>query len=49
MKNDIIIAVVGLVMSALIAWVAQLTVMVFEIDKDLAVHKVEAVREEKGE
>ena len=47
MKNDVIIALTGLIMSALIAWVANLTVLVFDIDKDLAVHKVEQVHREK--
>lgn len=46
MKNDVIIALTGFIMSALIAWVANLTVMVFEIDKELAVHKVEQVHRE---
>lgn len=47
MKNDVIIALTGFIMSALIAWVANLTVMVFEMDKELAVHKVEQVHREK--
>jgi len=47
MKSDVIIALTGFIMSALIAWVANLTIMVFEIDKELAVHKVEQIHREK--
>ena len=43
MKNDVILALTGFIMSALIAWVANLTIMVFEVDKELAVHKVEMI------
>ena len=46
MKNDVILALVGFIVSALIAWISSLTVMVFEMDKELAVHKVEMMNRE---
>lgn len=40
MKNDIIIALVGFIMTTMLAWMVQLTVTLEEIDKELAVHIV---------
>lgn len=46
MKNDLIVAILGFVLSAIVAWVSSLTVMVFELEKN---HAVQAVRQELNE
>ena len=40
MKNDLLIAILGFVLSALVAWMSSLTVMVFDLDKAHAVREV---------
>jgi len=40
MKNDLIIAILGFVLSALVAWMSSLTVMVFDLDKAHAISEV---------
>lgn len=40
MKNDLLIAILGFVLSALVAWMGSLTVMVFDLDKAHAVREV---------
>ena len=40
MKNDLIVAILGFVLSALVAWMGSLTVMVFDLDKAHAVREV---------
>ena len=44
MKNDILVALMALILSASIAWMSSLTVMVFKLDK---AHAVQVVREEE--
>lgn len=40
MKNDLLIAILGFVLSALVAWMGSITVMVFDLDKAHAVREV---------
>ena len=40
MKNDVIVALLGFVLSAMVAWLGSLTVMVFNLDKAHAVREV---------
>lgn len=40
MKNDLIIALLGFVLSAIVAWMSSLTIMVFDLEKAHAVQEV---------
>jgi len=44
MKDDLIVAIVGFLLSAMVAWMSSLTVMVFNLDK---AHAVQMVKEEQ--
>ena len=44
MKNDLLVALIGFTLSALVAWMSSITVMVFNLDKS---HAIMQVREEQ--
>lgn len=41
MKNDLILALLGFILSALVAWMSSITIMVFNLDKAYAVREVQ--------
>lgn len=47
MKNDILIGLMGFILSAMVAWISSLTIMVFDLDKALAVEQLKGQHTEE--